>query len=95
MCRKRSFGTGGRGPRWCSCLPARGDAGDEGVIRAVEGGRMPPALAIEAQLEAQPLPAEQAQAIAQPVIAPVLGGPDAEPRRPTQPTVTPWYFVRS
>ena len=56
---------------------------------------MPPALAIEAQLEAQPLPAEQAQAIAQPVIAPVLGGPDAEPRRPTQPAVTPWYFVRS
>ena len=38
---------------------------------------------------------EQAQAIAQPVIAPVLGGPDAEPRRPTQPAVTPWYFVRS
>ena len=78
----------------CSCLPARGDAGDEGVIRAVEV-RMLQALAIEAQLEAQPLPAEQAQAIAQPVIAPVLGGPDAEPRRPTQPAVTPWYFVRS
>ena len=56
---------------------------------------MLPALAIEAQLEAQPLPAEQAQAIAQPVIAPLLGGPDAEPRRPTQPAVTPWYFVRS
>jgi hypothetical protein len=56
---------------------------------------MLPALAIEAQLEAQPLPAEQAQAIAQPVIAPVLGGPDAEPRRPTQLAVTPWYFVRS
>ena len=54
-----------------------------------------PALAIEAQLEAQPLPAEQAQAIAQPVIASVLGGPDAEARRPTQPAVTPWYFVRS
>ena len=52
-------------------------------------------VAIAAQLEAQPLPAEQAQAIAQPVIAPVLGGPDAEPRRPTQPAVTPWYFVRS
>ena len=50
---------------------------------------MLPALAIEAQLEAQPLPAEQAQAIAQPVIAPVLGGPYAEPRRPTQPAVTP------
>ena len=94
MCRKRSFATSGRGPRRCSCLPARGDAGDEGVIRAVEV-RMLPALAIEAQLEAQPLPAEQAQAIAQLVIAPVLGGPDAEPRRPTQPAVTPWCFVRS
>ena len=92
--RKRPFATHGRGPRRCSCLPARGDAGDEGVIRAGEV-RMLPALAIEAQLEAQPLPAEQAQAIAQPVIAPVLGGPDAEPRRPTQPAVTPWYFVRS
>ena len=56
---------------------------------------MLPALAIEAQLEAQPLPAEQAQAITQPVIAPVLGGPDAEPRCPTQPAVTPWYFGRS
>ena len=94
LCRKRSFATSGRGPRRCRCLPARGEAGDEGVIRAVEV-RMLSALAIEAQLEAQPLPAEQAQAIAQPVIAPVLGGPDAEPRRPTQLAVTPWYFVRS
>ena len=36
MCRKRSFATGGRGPRRCRCLPARGETGDEGVIRAVE-----------------------------------------------------------
>ena len=36
MCRKRSFATRGRGPRRCRCLPARGEAGDEGVIRAVE-----------------------------------------------------------
>ena len=56
---------------------------------------MLPALAIEAQLEAQPLPAEPAQALAQPVIAPVLGDPDAEPWRPTQPAVTPWYFMQS
>ena len=55
---------------------------------------MLPALAIEAQLEAQPLPAEQAQAIAQPVIAPVLGGPDAEPRRSKSRRATPdWRMM--
>ena len=42
-------GRAARGPRRCRCLPARGEAGDEGVIRAVEI-RMLPALAIEASL---------------------------------------------
>ena len=37
----------GEGRDGVGALPARGDAGDEGVIRAVEV-RMPPALAIEA-----------------------------------------------
>ena len=61
-------------------LPARREAADEGVIRAVEV-RLLATLGIEAQLEAQPLPAEQAEAVAEPVVPSRSGGPDADPRR--------------
>ena len=47
-----------RGPDGAGALPARGEAGDEGMIRAVEV-RMLPALAIEAQPSAGDAPRQR------------------------------------
>ena len=52
------LGHGERGPDGAGALPARGEAGDEGMIRAVEV-RMLPALAIEAQPSAGDAPRQR------------------------------------
>ena len=59
------------------CLPARRGSGEEGMLRAVDVGVLP-ALGIDAQLERGTLPAiQQAEAVAQPVVLPRLGRPEA------------------
>ena len=51
-----------------------------GMLRAVDVGVLP-ALGIDAQLERGTLPAiQQAEAVAQPVVLPRLGRPEADPR---------------
>ena len=50
------------------------------MLRAVDVGMLP-ALGIDAQLERGTLPAiQQAEAVAQPVVLPRLGRPEADPR---------------
>ena len=62
-------------------LPPHRGPRERAVIRAAWQGALP-ALRIDAQLERRPLAAARAEAVAQPVVPPHLGRPDADPRRP-------------
>ena len=60
-------------------LPAHRGPGKHPVVRAVDH-RTLTALRLDPQLERQALPVQHAEAVAEPVVPPRFGGPEADPR---------------
>ena len=67
-------------------LPAHRGPRERAVVRAARHGALPP-LRIDAQFDVQISAVQRAQAVAQPVVPPHLGRPDADPRRPHEAAV--------